>query len=66
MRLRQGCTLVAAMVAVLGLGLAGVAAADSDPYAPLDRAGPALSARGYLVLNAQTVRSGGRKSPMLS
>jgi triacylglycerol esterase/lipase EstA (alpha/beta hydrolase family) len=43
MRLRQGCRLVAAIVAVLGLGLAGVAAADSDPYAPLGRAGPALS-----------------------
>jgi triacylglycerol esterase/lipase EstA (alpha/beta hydrolase family) len=45
MRLRQGCTFVAtiAALAVGGLWAATAAAADSDPYAPLDRPGPALS-----------------------
>jgi triacylglycerol esterase/lipase EstA (alpha/beta hydrolase family) len=42
MRLRQGSLVV--LIAVAGvLALAGVADAASDPYAPLDRPGPALS-----------------------
>src|ERR1700756_3671855 len=42
MRFRRGCALAAGVLAVFCLGVSA-AAADSDPYAPLDRAGPALS-----------------------